>query len=160
MCGARRFPGNRVAVTSTTGATCSYLLSYAFGRPLVQAFYRERLLNFQAEVRKNQGKLFNYMLFLRFTPVVPNTLVNVASPIAGMPLRYFFWGTLVGQGITNFMAVNAGCRLKEMDSLGDLADRRMMAFGLFLGAVAMLPVLLERFSRREAAAEGGEKKRA
>jgi uncharacterized membrane protein YdjX (TVP38/TMEM64 family) len=36
------------------------------------------------------------MLFLRFTPLIPNVSVNVAAPIVGLPFKYFFFGTLFG----------------------------------------------------------------
>jgi uncharacterized membrane protein YdjX (TVP38/TMEM64 family) len=37
------------------------------------------------------------MLFLRLTPLVPNWFVNIASPIVGMPVKYFSLGTLFGK---------------------------------------------------------------
>lgn len=36
------------------------------------------------------------MLFLRLTPLIPNWFVNIASPIVGMPVKYFSLGTLFG----------------------------------------------------------------
>ena len=36
------------------------------------------------------------MLFLRFTPLLPNVSINVAAPIVGLPFKYFFFGTLFG----------------------------------------------------------------
>ena len=34
----------------------------------------------------------NYILFLRVTPLLPNTFINVASPIVGVPLAPFALG--------------------------------------------------------------------
>jgi hypothetical protein len=36
------------------------------------------------------------MLFLRFTPLIPNVSINVSGPIVGLPFKYFFFGTLFG----------------------------------------------------------------
>lgn len=36
------------------------------------------------------------MLFLRISPIVPNWFVNVASPIVGMPIHIFAFGTFFG----------------------------------------------------------------
>ena len=37
------------------------------------------------------------MIFLRFTPLVPNWFVNLASPIVGMPFLHFSLGTFFGK---------------------------------------------------------------
>ncbi len=37
------------------------------------------------------------MIFLRFTPLVPNWFVNIASPIVGIPYAYFGIGTFLGK---------------------------------------------------------------
>jgi uncharacterized membrane protein YdjX (TVP38/TMEM64 family) len=36
------------------------------------------------------------MLFLRLTPTLPNTFINVASPIVDVPYHIFFLATLIG----------------------------------------------------------------
>jgi len=36
------------------------------------------------------------MLFLRITPTLPNTFINMASPIVDIPFHIFFTATLVG----------------------------------------------------------------
>lgn len=37
-------------------------------------------------------ELLNYIVFLRVTPILPNTFINVASPIVGVPLAPFALG--------------------------------------------------------------------
>ena len=51
------------------------------------------------------------MLFLRFTPLCPNWFVNIASPIAGMPILHFAVGTLLGLMPLNIIHINAGLTL-------------------------------------------------
>jgi uncharacterized membrane protein YdjX (TVP38/TMEM64 family) len=41
------------------------------------------------QVVKRREKLLNYMLFLRVTPTLPNTFINFASPIVGVPYHIF-----------------------------------------------------------------------
>lgn len=69
------------------------------------------------------------MLFLRATPLLPNTFINVAAPIAGVPVAPFVVGTLLGCLPNNFVAVSAGSRLGELTSLSDLYDAKMVALG-------------------------------
>jgi len=55
------------------------------------------VLAFRAEVVKRRSNLFNYILFLRITPFVPNTFVNIVSPVVDIPFHLFAIGTcLVG----------------------------------------------------------------
>lgn len=49
-----------------------------------------------SQVSKRRKKLLNYMLFLRLTPTLPNTFINVASPIVDVPYHTFFLATVVG----------------------------------------------------------------
>lgn len=54
------------------------------------------LENLLFQVAKRREKLLNYMLFLRVTPTLPNTFINVASPIVGVPYHIFFLATFIG----------------------------------------------------------------
>ena len=82
-----------VAVTSTTGACCSFALSSVLGRRAVAALWPDKLDAFAKEVQKNRkGDLLLYIIFLRMTPILPNVFINVASPIVGVPLAPFFFG--------------------------------------------------------------------
>lgn len=149
------------ALISTVGSSCCYSMSWLLGRPLVQAIWPQKTEHFRNEVQKRRGQLFNYLLFLRLTPVLPNTFINVASPMVGVPLRHFFAATLIGCAPNNFMASKAGDHLSEMNDLSDLYDSRMLGLGLTVGVVALLPILLQhRYDRREAAARAGQDKKA
>jgi uncharacterized membrane protein YdjX (TVP38/TMEM64 family) len=48
------------------------------------------------------------MLFLRLTPIIPNVIVNLGSPIAGIGLQYFWLGTFVGLMPMNFIHISTG----------------------------------------------------
>lgn len=82
-----------VSLISTLGSSSCYLMSRLLGRPLVAAWWPEKLEFFAAEVQKRRSKLFNYIIFLRLTPILPNTFINVASPLVDVPLLPFFLGT-------------------------------------------------------------------
>ena len=47
----------------------------------------------------------NYIFFLRVTPFLPNTFINVASPVVNVPYFAFLLGTIGGTFPNNFMAV-------------------------------------------------------
>jgi uncharacterized membrane protein YdjX (TVP38/TMEM64 family) len=81
-----------VAVVSTAGSCSCYCLSWAVGQPLARALWPERVDKFAAEVGRRRLQLLNYIVFLRVTPILPNTFINVASPIVGVPLAPFALG--------------------------------------------------------------------
>ena len=83
------------AVVSTVGACACYCLARVAGRSVVHALWPQRLHSFAAEVRRRKQHLLNYIVFLRVTPILPNTFVNVASPIVDMPLSTFAAGGCV-----------------------------------------------------------------
>lgn len=85
----------------TAGACACYALSSCVGVSLVEAadgrlLHGTGLPKIRAQVRRFKADLFVYVLFLRLTPILPNWLVNLASPVAGVPLPIFASATCVG----------------------------------------------------------------
>lgn len=112
-----------VVFTATAGASSCFFLSKLIGRPLVFSLWPDKLTFFQAQVMiifsykfilyhlhlfiiiwsflrlqvaKRREGLLNYMLFLRVTPTLPNTFINVASPIVDVPYHIFLLATVIG----------------------------------------------------------------
>ena len=85
-----------VAAVSTAGSCSCYCMSWVLGQPLARTLGPQRLEKYAGEVRRRRGELLNYIIFLRVTPILPNTFVNVASPIVGVPLLPFALGESVG----------------------------------------------------------------
>ncbi|KAK9134886.1 hypothetical protein Syun_014216 [Stephania yunnanensis] len=94
-----------VVFNATAGASSCYFLSKLIGRPIVNWLWPERLRFFQAEIAKRREKLLNYMLFLRITPTLPNTFINLASPIVDIPFHVFFFATLLGLVPASYITV-------------------------------------------------------
>ncbi|KAL6770581.1 hypothetical protein ACKKBF_B31820 [Auxenochlorella protothecoides x Auxenochlorella symbiontica] len=133
-----------VSGISTLGALSCYTLSLLIGRPIVRALWPLRTERFAAEVAARRGQLLPFVIFLRVTPLLPNTFINVASPLAGVPVWPFSLGTLLGCMPNNFVAVGAGTRLSSMNSLADLYDARAILLGLGFGALALMSAWLQR----------------
>ncbi|KAJ6695832.1 hypothetical protein OIU74_014850 [Salix koriyanagi] len=116
-----------VVFTATAGASSCYFLSKLIGRPLVFSLWPDKLSFFQEQVARRRGGLLNYMLFLRVTPTLPNTFINVASPIVDVPYHIFFLATLIGIIPAAYVTVKAGIALGELQSIGDLYDFNSIA---------------------------------
>ncbi|KAK1644979.1 hypothetical protein QYE76_062784 [Lolium multiflorum] len=136
--------GILVVFTATAGASSCYFLSKLIGRPLVSWLWPERLRYFQSEIAKRKDKLLNYMLFLRITPTLPNTFINMASPIVDIPFHIFFAATLVGLIPASYITVKAGRALGDLKSVRDLYDFKTLVVLFLIGSVAVVPTILKR----------------
>ncbi|EPY27376.1 hypothetical protein STCU_05782 [Strigomonas culicis] len=104
----------------TVGACSCYILSFLVGTSLVE-MVDEKLMKgkglhtIRRQVRSYRSELFVYLLFLRLTPILPNWLVNMASPVAGVPLRVFALATAVGIVPQTYLSVRFGALAQKRD---------------------------------------------
>ncbi|CAH9086141.1 unnamed protein product [Cuscuta epithymum] len=131
-----------VVFAATSGASSCFFLSKLIGRPLVFSLWPDKLTFFQNQVTRRRKRLLNYMLFLRVTPTLPNTFINVASPIVDVPFHIFLLATFIGLIPAAYVTVRAGIALSELQSLGDLYDFNSIATLFLIGAVSITPTLI------------------
>jgi len=81
--------------------------------------------------------------------VLPSRVASHQSPPCVFCL---IAGTLLGCLPNNWVAVNAGAHLSELQSLKDLYQPRLLLLGAGVGFAALLPVLLQRRAERKQAA--------
>ncbi|CAA6667047.1 unnamed protein product [Spirodela intermedia] len=93
-------------------------------------------------------KLLNYMLFLRVTPTLPNTFINMASPIVDVPYHTFFLATFIGLIPAAFVTVRAGIALGDLKSVNDLYDFQSVATLFLIGAISVTPTILSKARTR------------
>jgi uncharacterized membrane protein YdjX (TVP38/TMEM64 family) len=132
-----------VCIVSTFGASGCYLLSSSFARYFVFKFFSKRILQFKHSIEQNKDNLFFYMLFLRITPLLPNWLLNLSSPVVGVPYYHFILATFIGLMPANIMHVQMGAEIATMKKIG--FDFRVMLFLLFLGFFALIPVWVKKY---------------
>lgn len=101
------------ALLGTLGASSCYLLSKAVGVSLVEAadgrlMKGRGLPAIRSQVNRFREDLFVYMLFLRLTPILPNWLVNLASPVVGVQLPVFAAATFFGIVPQTYLSVRFG----------------------------------------------------
>ncbi len=160
--------GLAVVVGATLGATALFLAARtAFGQAIAER--AGPTLKKLLEGFKKDG--FNYLLFLRLTPIFPFTLVNIAPALANLPIRAYviatFFGIMpgtfayafVGSGLDSVImaqeAANPGCAAAGTCSI-DLASlvttEIILAFAA-LGTVALIPPVMKAIrARRQNAA--------
>lgn len=134
-----------VCVCATLGATLCYSLSSRLAEPLLRHLAPARLSQLQEQVAKQRAQLLYFMLFLRITPVCPNWAVNMAAPVAGVPLGPFVLGTALGLLPANFFHCSTGSTLASLRADAPLTDNwRSFATLFALQFLALLPALVMR----------------
>jgi uncharacterized membrane protein YdjX (TVP38/TMEM64 family) len=168
--------GTPVAVIGAmTGATIIFLIVKTSLGVALAAKAGPWLGKLQDGFRENA---LSYLLFLRLVPVFPFFVVNVVPALLGVPLRTFVLGTFLGiiPGTTAISVAGAGlgsaveaqnriykaCLAKGLEN-PHLACRYTIDTSAFLttellvglvllGAVALIPVAIKKWSKRHAAA--------
>ncbi len=92
------------SLCATFGSSICFILSQNYLKGYFIKKYPQKITNF-LNLSKFYESKFVLILILRFTPLVPNVLVNVFCPIIGMNLLTFFSGTLIGLLPMNFVHV-------------------------------------------------------
>jgi len=133
-------------IAATIGATLAFLVTRYLLRDVVLNKFGSQLegMNSELEIRG-----FNYLLFLRLVPLFPFFLINLAAGLTRLPLRTFFFGTMLGIIPGGFVYVNAGASLATIDSLSGIASPRVLGSFALLGLFALIPVLYNTFTTRK-----------
>ncbi|CAG7732179.1 unnamed protein product [Allacma fusca] len=145
--GLKGFP--LVSFLSAVGATHCYILSKYFGRDTLKTYFPDRIQYFNKLVEQNRHSgLFRFLISLRLFPMTPNWLINMASPIVGVPIIPFFFSVFFGLMPYNYITVQAGEILRSLESASDVISYKTM---LVLGVVAVLnfaPVLHKKYKSK------------
>lgn len=141
------------AVGATVGATLLFLVARtSLGEPL-----RKRAGPFLKKLEAGfQENPFSYMLTLRFLPVVPFPVANVAPALLGAKLRDFVLTTALGilPGVLAYTWIGSGLGA-AFDSgaepnIGGFAKQLLPAF-FALAAVSLAPALIKRLRSKKPA---------
>lgn len=140
-------------VGATAGATLLFLVARsALGEPL-----RRRAGPFLKRLESGfQENPFSYMLTLRFLPVVPFPVANIAPAVLGAKLRDYVITTAVGilPGVIAYTWIGSGLGAVfasgEEPNLAGFAKQLIPAF-FALAAVSLAPVIIKRFRSKKPA---------
>ncbi|GAV02464.1 hypothetical protein RvY_13027 [Ramazzottius varieornatus] len=143
-----------VCVLTATGATLCYTLSYLFGRKPIAKYFSSKLNWFRAKVQSHSQNLTYYLLFLRLFPASPNWFLNIASPHIGIPVHKFFLTVLLGLMPYNFVCVQSGSILGELESFSDIFTWTRMFQLAMIACVALIPSLyLKKYNKSSVTAK-------
>ena len=134
-----------VNIAATTGAVCAFVIARYLFRDAIKRRFGARLGKINAELEQRG---MNYLLFLRLVPLVPFFLTNLAASLTSLPLRTFFFGTLIGIIPGSFVFCNAGASLAAVSSMHDILSFRVLSSFTLLGAFAIVPVIYAKLKKK------------
>ena len=122
---------------ATTGSSICYGLSDTLAKYFVLTKFPSKLILLHKKMVENRNSLPYFMLFLRFTPLIPNVVVNMGAPIVGMPLHLFALGTFFGLMPANIVHIKAGIEVSDFDPTKN--GIRIIGMMLILSALVLIP---------------------
>lgn len=134
-----------VNIGATTGAFLAFLLARFLLRDWVVRQFGERMKGFDKGLRENG---LAYLLFLRFIPLFPFFMVNLACGITGLSARTYLLGTMVGILPGSFVYANAGASLSSIENLGGITSPRVLVSFALLGLFALVPAVYRAMEKK------------
>ncbi|MBU1212813.1 MAG: VTT domain-containing protein [Alphaproteobacteria bacterium] len=164
--------GPVTVIAATIGATIIFLVAKTSLGETLAARAGPAINNLRKGFQENA---LSYLLFLRLVPAFPFFIVNLAPALLGVPLRTYVIGTLLGiiPGTMAFSfaaaqlktiiektnAEHAACILAKGEAAcpyaidaGTLVSKEIILAFAAIGVVALIPVLVKKWSNRHAAA--------
>jgi uncharacterized membrane protein YdjX (TVP38/TMEM64 family) len=123
-----------VSLAATLGATLAFLLSRYLLRDWVTRHFGARLEPLNRGVDRDGAA---YLFTLRLVPVFPFFLVNLGMGLTRLPVRTFFWVSLLGMLPATVVYVNAGTRLATLNSPRDVLSPSVLVSLALLGLVPL-----------------------
>lgn len=141
-----------VIVGATTGATILFLVARTALGDFLKQKAGSRLAKMSEGFQKNAA---NYLLFLRFVPIFPFWLVNLAPAFFNVRLWTYIWTTLIGIAPGAFVFTQAGRGLNAIFesaddfSLENILNTQMKIALICLGIFALVPVIIKKWREKK-----------
>ncbi len=139
-----------VVFSATIGATLIFLAAQTAVGESLRVKASPYLQRFEKGIQNNSA---SYLLFLRFVPLFPFWLVNIAPAFFNVPLSTFIWTTFVGiiPGTLVFTLVGGGLgdvvNNKQPFSPEDILNPQIITGFFLLGVIALTPIFIKKFKK-------------
>lgn len=136
-------------VSETFGALFFFLIIRA-------AFQNKKEKNYLLRIRRSFNRnAVNYLLFLRFSHLLPFWLINFISGYFSIPLRTFIWTTFVGVIPLSYLLSDAGRNLSHIlatettFNLKIFFTTEMKVILLMLSILALIPLIYKNWLKKK-----------
>lgn len=136
-----------VVVGATLGSTIIFLAA----RTAIGDFLKKRAGPFLQKMEKGfQKNAWSYLLLLRFVPIFPFWLINIAPAFFGVRFITFFWTTLIGIIPGAYVFTQAGAGLSAIFASGqafsfeNILNTQVKIALVALGIFALIPIVIKK----------------
>lgn len=154
LLGGYLFPQPFSTIYVIFSATCGATLIFLAARTALKEIFKKKAGPFLQKMEKGfQENAVSYLLFLRFVPLFPFWLVNIAPAFFEVSLITFIWTTLVGifPGTLVFTLAGGGLEKilenNEAFSISTIFNSQIKIALVLLGITALVPVIWKNFKK-------------
>lgn len=154
LLGGYLFPQPLSTIYVIFSATCGATLIFLVACTVLGDFLKAKAGPFLKKMEKGfQENAVSYMLFLRFVPLFPFWIVNIAPAFFGVRLKTFVWTTLIGITPGSVIFTLAGGGLEKVFesnqsfSIHTIFNTQLKIALTLLGVFALIPILLKKMKK-------------
>ena len=134
-------------ISATLGATLFFLSTRLASEDILQKKAGPWMKKMQAGFQENA---FSYLLTLRLIPLFPFVAINLVTSLLQIPLRTFFFGTLLGIIPGSFVYASMGVALREVIQQPGLSPNLILDPHILialggLGLLSLLPIAYKKY---------------
>lgn len=155
LIGGYLFPQPLSTIYVVLSATCGATLIFLAARTALKNPLKKKAGPFLKKMEKGfNDNAISYMLFLRFVPLFPFWIVNLAPAFFGVSLKTFIWTTLIGIAPGSFVFTLAGGGLEkifETDqsfSISTVFNTELKIALTLLGVLALIPIVIKKLRKK------------
>lgn len=141
-----------MTMLTTLGSSCCFLLSHLLFAPLFRRFFAAKIAAIRQSVKENRDDLLWWLLSARLTPASPNWLLNMVSPLVGVPLLLHAVSVAVGLAPYHYLCAAVGASIADAataDSDWSLFDARSIALLFSAAVAALIPIAFKRYRKQQ-----------
>lgn len=154
LLGGYLFPQPLSTIYVVFSASCGAIIIFLAARTALGDSLKKKAGPFLKKMEKGfRDNVVSYLLFLRFVPIFPFWIVNLASAFFRVPLRTFVWTTVVGITPGSFVFTLAGGGLEKIFetqqafSISAVLNTQLKIALILLGVLALVPILLKKLKK-------------
>jgi len=138
------------SISSTLGATVSFLISRYLLRDTIKDKFGPRLEKIDAGIEK-EGAF--YLFTIRMIPAFPFFVVNLLMGLTSIKTFTYMWVSMAGMFVGTAVYVNAGTRLSELESASGIFSPDII---LSFVALGILPIASKKIINYIRSKKNGE----
>ncbi len=135
-----------VNIGATGGAVFCFLLARYLGKEWVYKKYGKKISKLNRELEE-YGK--NYLLTIRFIPILPFFLINILAGVTNVSAKTFLWTTALGNLPGSIIYTMVGKNLGDIQSTKDLFSPKIIGIFLLLTAFSLLPIFIKKKKKKK-----------